>query len=839
MASFGDPDLDNNVVGSPYWMAPEIIEMSAPPSAACDIWSLGSTILELTTGKPPHFDLAPMAALFRIVQDEMPRIPPGASEALRDFLLKCFNREAALRPDAVSLVNHAWLKCAPGVSTSASMDELHRHQESADTSESMSCDRQPGLKKYREMEDENIEDGFAKCESQPLGLCLSAARRQTIVCLAGSEGALHLDAGKSKFYLNEMSWDLDQRAFDFENEFVASASEETSDLISADNIVEPLVHNDIRDGEMKKREEVELILFNLTLSGCVNAPRASVTSTLSKLLQMNVRDGLCLSEFGAISVVEALRSPGCAVDALRVTRLLLSASSSAADMLVGIGIAPVLVSLLPNSHTHTSEFELLGSILNLLRLHCSGPYLRRFLFGGGIQVSIELLARPDEILSPPLDAAVLSGVEFLLHVLNSKVKSTSLGPSRAALCRTLALRGAPERLTASLEASLNKKESVCSPVGGKIICVLAILCDADAIVRETVAASRTATSLLRIIAGFPSRLSTAWNHGDDGHTEARLALRLLRVLKAVTMASAAALDSLATCGAIETMAIVLEAAQTGITHKGGSGSCRRKIPRRDELEDQLVPIIYYLCRIDHSRLAKAARCGVAMLLAACVARRRHLKQFALAILCELCYAAANDTQGSIGAELWRAGGVRLYAHLLVEVYWGVRALAALSAWLKADARVGIAMAEAECAYSIVHFFSRLDTAEFEQSLAPLLCACETSPLFTKALLGVRVKASKHVFVYDLVQKLERNTAAFIRKMLLELLRAVLKVSKMPIALLGATNLDTVLVLLLTDEIATDQVLVFDLARSILLAISDHKNDRPGSVRTGGHTHCVL
>ena len=102
-----------------------------------------------------------------------------------------------------------------------------------------------------------------------------------------------------------------------------------------------------------------------------------------------------------------------------------------------------------------------------------------------------------------------------------------------------------------------------------------------------------------------------------------------------------------------------------------------------------------------------------------------------------------------------------------------------------------------------------------------------------------MKASKHVFVYDLVQKLERNTAAFIRKMLLELLRAVLKVSKMPIALLGATNLDTVLVLLLTDEIATDQVLVFDLARSILLAISDHKNDRPGSVRTGGHTHCVL
>ena len=67
-------------------MAPEIIEMSAPPSAACDIWSLGCTILELTTGKPPHFDLTPMAALFRIVQDDAPRLPAGVSEALRDFL---------------------------------------------------------------------------------------------------------------------------------------------------------------------------------------------------------------------------------------------------------------------------------------------------------------------------------------------------------------------------------------------------------------------------------------------------------------------------------------------------------------------------------------------------------------------------------------------------------------------------------------------------------------------------------------------------------------------------------------------------------------------------------
>ena len=105
------------MVGSPYWMAPEIIEMSAPPSAACDIWSLGCTILELTTGKPPHFDLSPMAALFRIVQDDVPRLPAGTSEALKDFLLQCFNRESVLRAGAKALLNHAWLQRAAVWST--------------------------------------------------------------------------------------------------------------------------------------------------------------------------------------------------------------------------------------------------------------------------------------------------------------------------------------------------------------------------------------------------------------------------------------------------------------------------------------------------------------------------------------------------------------------------------------------------------------------------------------------------------------------------------------------------------------------------------------------------
>jgi len=69
---------DNEVVGSPYWMAPEVIEQNGS-STASDIWSVGCVVVELLEGQPPHGDLAPMQAMWRIVQDESMRVPEGAS----------------------------------------------------------------------------------------------------------------------------------------------------------------------------------------------------------------------------------------------------------------------------------------------------------------------------------------------------------------------------------------------------------------------------------------------------------------------------------------------------------------------------------------------------------------------------------------------------------------------------------------------------------------------------------------------------------------------------------------------------------------------------------------
>jgi serine/threonine protein kinase len=100
-----------SVVGTPYWMAPEVIELTGA-STASDIWSVGCTVIELISGKPPYHKFQPMQALFRIVNDEHPPIPGSASPTVRDFLMQCFQKNPNLRISAKRLLKHSWILSA-------------------------------------------------------------------------------------------------------------------------------------------------------------------------------------------------------------------------------------------------------------------------------------------------------------------------------------------------------------------------------------------------------------------------------------------------------------------------------------------------------------------------------------------------------------------------------------------------------------------------------------------------------------------------------------------------------------------------------------------------------
>ncbi|EHK97980.1 putative Cytokinesis protein sepH [Glarea lozoyensis 74030] len=101
-------DQENEVVGTPYWMAPEVIQLTTV-TISCDVWSVGATLVELVTGNPPYYRLDPMQAMFAIVEDDHPPLPESVSLACRDFLLQCFQKDPNLRISARKLLKHGWI----------------------------------------------------------------------------------------------------------------------------------------------------------------------------------------------------------------------------------------------------------------------------------------------------------------------------------------------------------------------------------------------------------------------------------------------------------------------------------------------------------------------------------------------------------------------------------------------------------------------------------------------------------------------------------------------------------------------------------------------------------
>ncbi|KAK7315084.1 hypothetical protein VNO77_33616 [Canavalia gladiata] len=99
--------------GSPYWMAPEVIKNSNGCNLAVDIWSLGCTVLEMATTKPPWSQFEGVAAMFKIGNSkELPTIPDHLSIEGKDFVRKCLQRNPQKRPPASELLDHPFVKCA-------------------------------------------------------------------------------------------------------------------------------------------------------------------------------------------------------------------------------------------------------------------------------------------------------------------------------------------------------------------------------------------------------------------------------------------------------------------------------------------------------------------------------------------------------------------------------------------------------------------------------------------------------------------------------------------------------------------------------------------------------
>ncbi|KAJ7344862.1 hypothetical protein JRQ81_000812 [Phrynocephalus forsythii] len=99
-----------SLVGTPYWMAPEVISRS-PYTTEVDIWSLGIMVIEMVDGEPPYFSDSPVQAMKRLRDSPPPKIKNAhkTSPVLRDFLERMLTRDPLERATAKELLDHPFL----------------------------------------------------------------------------------------------------------------------------------------------------------------------------------------------------------------------------------------------------------------------------------------------------------------------------------------------------------------------------------------------------------------------------------------------------------------------------------------------------------------------------------------------------------------------------------------------------------------------------------------------------------------------------------------------------------------------------------------------------------
>ncbi|CAH8439599.1 unnamed protein product [Schistosoma haematobium] len=137
----------NTFIGTPYWMAPEVIhceqDSSCTYDARSDIWSLGITALEMAEGRPPLCEMHPMRALFLIMRNSPPRLkqsPNGSrhwTPRFHDFVNKCLTKDFHKRPNTSELFRHEFITNLPNERQIRIQlkDHIDRHRRNRQTEE--------------------------------------------------------------------------------------------------------------------------------------------------------------------------------------------------------------------------------------------------------------------------------------------------------------------------------------------------------------------------------------------------------------------------------------------------------------------------------------------------------------------------------------------------------------------------------------------------------------------------------------------------------------------------------------------------------------------------------
>ncbi|XP_071537474.1 serine/threonine-protein kinase 10 isoform X5 [Panulirus ornatus] len=108
-------DKRGTFIGTPYWLAPEVILcetfIDAKYDYKADVWSLGISLIEFAQMDPPNHEISPVRVMLKIQKSDPPKLdyPSRYSKEFNDFISKCLVKDPALRPSAVELQKHPFI----------------------------------------------------------------------------------------------------------------------------------------------------------------------------------------------------------------------------------------------------------------------------------------------------------------------------------------------------------------------------------------------------------------------------------------------------------------------------------------------------------------------------------------------------------------------------------------------------------------------------------------------------------------------------------------------------------------------------------------------------------
>ncbi|KAK9898292.1 Pkinase-domain-containing protein [Cystobasidium minutum MCA 4210] len=127
-AHFATNSKRSTFIGTPYWMAPEVITEGKMYDTKADIWSLGITVYEMVMGNPPLTQYEPLRVIQMIPRATPPQLEGDEwSPGIKDFIAQCLTIDPNARPDAEDLSRSRWIRSSSRVPTTLLRELIVRY----------------------------------------------------------------------------------------------------------------------------------------------------------------------------------------------------------------------------------------------------------------------------------------------------------------------------------------------------------------------------------------------------------------------------------------------------------------------------------------------------------------------------------------------------------------------------------------------------------------------------------------------------------------------------------------------------------------------------------------